>query len=138
MTYNGGKDIAMKMVEACSDFVLSAVQIAWDGGFYCHEFHGSVEILFDSLATLWDEYWKKWAEAAEKAAENWPEARKNTTEALFHYTASQEEQDRISKRRREMAQIEERLMKMTEEGMSDEARLILERWLFEKKQKEGL
>lgn len=137
MTYSGGRDIAMQMVEACNDFVLSAVRIAWDGGFYCHEFHGDVEMLFDRLATLWDEYWKKWAEAAEKAVANWPEAKKKTSDALFHHTATQEERDRIRKNLKEMARIEARLMDMTKEGISPAAQIILDRWLEDRRQRYG-
>ena len=139
MTYNGGRDIAMEMVKACNDFVLSAVRIAWDGGFYCHEFHGSVEILFDRLATLWDEYWQKWAEGAE-ALHNDLSIKECCLNTLGRHR--EPEDPEIAKARRNVIrQINswsESYKDMVMEHLSDEAKLILDRWLDEVKQREGL
>ena len=138
MTYSGGRDIAMEMVKACNDFVLSAVRIAWDGGFYCHEFHGSVEMLFDRLATLWDEYWQKWAEGAE-ALHNDLSIKEHCQKTLEQ---KQQEDPEIAWARREVIRRiyswSESYKDMVMEHLSDEARLILDRWLDDVRKKEGL
>ena len=133
MTYNGGRDIAMEMVKACNDFVLSAVAIAWGGGFCCHEFHSSVEILFDKLAALWDEYWNKWSEGADAAVDSF-EIEKRHKVALIGVPS--EDPEVVKERRRlirEMNDIFYKYRQMIGEGISPEARVILDRWLDDAK-----
>ena len=137
MTYNGGRDIAMQMVEACNDFVLSAVRIAWDGGFYCHEFHGDVEMLFDKLATLWDEYWKNWAEAAEDAYSDERLAELRIKALQAKDISDPEVEAARRKAIAEIGSLVQRHKDMVKEHIGPEAQIILDRWLEDRRQRYG-
>ena len=137
MTYNGGRDIAFHMVEACQEFIESCVRIAWDGGFDCHEFHGAVEMLFDELATTWDAYWQRWAEAAEEAYNDQRLAELRIKTLQDKDIADPEVDKARHKAIREIRSITAQHRKMLGERLSDDARLILDRWLDDIRQKEG-